>query len=128
MKIIVGGRASGKTTKLIQESAETGCRILTFNKETAKEIFWQAQSLGYDIPMPLSVKDLERIDLYPETKAEIKKQGIIIDDLEPILSALCGCTVHSATYGCENAPLMEIATRDGMKVFNIKTVVVRRKE
>lgn len=124
MKIIVGGRASGKTTKLIQESAETGCRILTFNKEAAKEIFWQAQSLGYDIPLPLSVKDLERIDLHPE----IKEQGIIIDNLEPILSALCGCTVHSATYGCENAPLMEITTRGGMKVFNIKSVVVRRKE
>lgn len=33
MKIILGGRASGKTTKLIQESAETGRRILTHNKK-----------------------------------------------------------------------------------------------
>lgn len=123
MKIIVGGRASGKTTKLIQESAETGRRILTYNKESVERICCQALGLGYDIPTPLSVNDLK-----PETKAEIKKQGIIIDDLEPILSSLCGCTVHSATYGCENAPLMEIATRDGMKVFNIKNVIVRRKQ
>ena len=68
MKIILGGRASGKTTKLIQESAETGRRILTHNKEAAREIWWQAQSLGYDIPIPLTVMDLK-----PGTRAEIKK-------------------------------------------------------
>lgn len=117
MKIIVGGRASGKTTKLIQESAETGCRILTLNKESARGICWHAQSLGYDIPTPLSVMDLERINLYPETKAEIKKQGIIIDDLEPILSALCGCTVHTATFCCADTPLITIDSNGNMKMF-----------
>lgn len=100
MKIILGGRASRKTTKLIQESAETGRRILTHNKETAREIWWQAQSLGYDIPIPLSVMDLQRI----ETKAEIKKQGILIDDLETTLSALCGGTIHSVSFCCADAP------------------------
>lgn len=113
MKIILGGRASRKTTKLIHESAETGRRILTHNKETAREIWWQAQSLGYDIPIPLSVMDLQRI----ETKAEIKKQGILIDDLETTLSALCGCTIHSATFCCADAPLITIDSQGNMKMF-----------
>lgn len=113
MKIILGGRASRKTTKLIQESAETGRRILTHNKVTAKEIWWQAQSLGYDIPIPLSVMDLQRI----ETKAEIKKQGILIDDLETTLSALCGCTIHSVSFCCADAPLITIDSQGNMKMF-----------
>ena len=113
MKIILGGRASGKTTKLIQESAETGRRILTHNKKTAREIWWQAQSLGYNIPIPLSVMDLQRI----ETKAEIKKQGILIDDIETTLSALCGATVHTATYKCEDTPLITIDSQGNMKMF-----------
>lgn len=117
MKIILGGRASRKTTKLIQESAETGRRILTYNKESAREIWWQAKDLGYDMPTPLSVKDLKQIDLYPETKAEIKKQGIIIDDLETTLSALCGCTVHSATFCCADTPLITIDSQGNMKMF-----------
>lgn len=117
MKIILGGRASRKTTKLIQESAETGRRILTHNKESAREIFWQAQSLGYGIPTPLSVMDLQRIDLYPETKAEIRKQGILIDNLETTLSALSGCTVHSATFCCADTPLITIDSEGNMKMF-----------
>lgn len=114
MTIILGGRASRKTTKLIQESAETGRRILTRNKETAREIWWQAQSLGYDIPIPLSVMDLQRI----ETKAEIKKQGILIDDLETTLSALCGCTIHSVSFCCADAPLITIDSQGNMKMFS----------
>lgn len=113
MKIILGGRASRKTTKLIQESAETGRRILTHNKETAREIWWQAQSLGYDIPIPLSVMDLQRI----ETKAEIKKQGILIDDLETTLSALCGGTIHSVSFCCADTPLITIDSQGNMKMF-----------
>lgn len=112
MKIILGGRASGKTTKLIQESAETGRRILTHNKELAREIWWQAQSLGYDIPIPLTVMDLK-----PGTRAEIKKQGILIDDIETTLSALCGATVHTATYKCEDVPLITIDSQGNMKMF-----------
>ena len=112
MKIILGGRASRKTTKLIQESAETGRRILTHNKETAREIWWQAQSLGYDIPIPLTVMDLK-----PGTRAEIKKQGILIDDIETTLSALCGATVHTATYKCEDTPLITIDSQGNMKMF-----------
>lgn len=117
MKIILGGRASRKTTKLIQESAETGRRILTRNKETAREIWWQAQSLGYDIPIPLSVMDLKRMDLYSETEAEIKKQGILIDDLETTLSALCGCTIHSVAFCCADTPLITIDSQGNMKMF-----------
>lgn len=113
MKIIFGGRASRKTTKLIQESAETGCRILTHKKKTAREIWWQAQSLGYDIPIPLSVMDLQRI----ETKAEIKKQGILIDDLETTLSALCGGTIHSVSFCCADTPLITIDSQGNMKMF-----------
>lgn len=112
MKIILGGRASGKTTKLIQESAETGRRILTHNKEAARGIWWQAQSLGYDIPIPLTVMDLK-----PGTRAEIKKQGILIDDLETTLSALCGGTIHSVSFCCADTPLITIDSQGNMKMF-----------
>lgn len=118
MKIILGGRASRKTTKLIQESAKTGCRILTFNKESARGIYDQAMSLRYDIPVPLTVKDLKQLSDYSEEKAEIKRRGIIIDELEATLSALCGAPVHSATFCCADMPLIIMDSQGNMKMFS----------
>lgn len=118
MKIILGGRASRKTAKLIQESAKTGYRILTFNKESARGIYDHAMRLRYDIPVPLTVKDLKRLLDDSEEKAEIKRRGIIIDELEATLSALCGAPVHSVTFCCADMPLIIMDSQGNMEMFS----------
>lgn len=82
MKIILGGRASRKTTKLIQESAETGYRIVTFSHDAAREIYMQAKDMGYDILRPISAME------YVLKPNSFEQDGILIDDLENTLGAL----------------------------------------
>lgn len=122
MKIILGGRASQKTAKLIQESAETGRRIFTFNEYAARGIYEQATSMGYDIPVPLTPQKLAQIYKNQEENRdvyyEIMRNGVLVDDLECTLNTLLGgIEAHTATYRCANAPLMVIDSGGDMKIF-----------
>lgn len=131
MKIIVGGRASGKTTKLIKESAETGYRIIAFSKDAAKEIYMQAKNLGYDILRPISV--IEYVLAPPNS---FEQDGILIDELENTLEALFKQKIHAATFCSENMPLSEISTKGtmppkfirGETVFKIEPEFIIRNE
>lgn len=105
MKIIVGGRASGKTTKLIQESAETGYRIIAFSHDAAREIYMQAKDLGYDILRPISVME------YVLAPDSFEQDGVLIDDLENTLETLFKQKMHAATFCAERMPLCEVSTR-----------------
>lgn len=131
MKIIVGGRASGKTTKLIKESAETGYRIVTSNEGAARAIYMQAKDLGYDILRPISVMEYV---LAPPNSFE--QDGVLIDDLENTLGALFKQKIHAATFCSENMPLSEISTKGtmppkfirGETVFKIEPEFILRNE
>ena len=128
MKIIVGGRASGKTTKLIQESAKTGYRIIAFSKDAAKEIYMQAKDLGYDILRPISVME------YVLAPNSFEQDGVLIDDIENTLGAIFKQKIHAATFCSERMPLLEISTRGvqqpkfirGETVFKTEYVYVLR--
>lgn len=130
MKIIVGGRASGKTTKLIKESAETGYRIVTSNEGAAKAIYMRAKDLGYDILRPISVME------YVLAPNSFEQDGILIDELENTLGALFKQKIHAATFCSENMPLLEISTKGtpapkfirGETVFKIEPEFVLRNE
>lgn len=130
MKIIVGGRASGKTTKLIQESAETGYRIIAFSKDAAKEIYMQAKGLGYDILRPISVME------YVLAPDSFEQDGILIDDIENTLETLFKQKIHAATFRSERMSLCEASTRGtlppkfirGETVFKIEPEFVLRNE
>lgn len=58
MDIYLGGRQSGKTTKLIQMSAETGAIIVVGTYPMAKYVMSMAINMGLEIPEPISYKDL----------------------------------------------------------------------
>lgn len=54
MNILVGERGQGKTTHLIQMSAAGKGAIVTFSKQTAKDIKFQAKELNLKIPDPIA--------------------------------------------------------------------------
>ena len=109
MKIIVGGRASGKTTKLIQESAETGYRIIAFNHDAARQIYMKAKDLGYDILRPISVME------YVLAPNSYEQDGVLIDDLENTLETLFKQKIHAATFCSEYMPLTGISTKGALQ-------------
>lgn len=58
MRFITGPRCSGKTTALIQESAETGVPIIAPSMTMANCIKQMAKEYGLDIPEPTSINKI----------------------------------------------------------------------
>ena len=78
MYFIHGGRASGKTTLLLKQSADTGIPILTTNYWRLRWYEEYAQELGLKIPKPILWKN-RQLGLEPESK-------VLIDNGEEILN------------------------------------------
>lgn len=74
MKLVVGGRQSGKTTWLIKESARTGSTIVCAHSALARDIQEQASRIGLKIPCPMSFQELQ----YGQRMHGVK--GVLIDD------------------------------------------------
>lgn len=84
MEIISRGRHAGKTAELIKRSAATGYYILTADHRRAQIVAKQAQEMGYDIPMPVTLSDYK--DSAGFRGSYIK--NIYIDDVDEILKRI----------------------------------------
>lgn len=77
---IIGERGSGKTTKLIELSAEKQIPILCPTAYQQRNILIKAKELGYDIPVPvLLTSELKTQDIR-------KGEDVLVDDAEWILT------------------------------------------
>ena len=74
MKILHGGRASGKTAYAILESARTGYPILVTSERSAAEIMRRAKEMGVDIPYPV---------YYTGTRQKVN-EPLIVDNFDRI--------------------------------------------
>ena len=83
MKIIAGGRRTGKTTQLLKEVEKRDGIIITSSKMRAQQLFNMARDLGIDIRMPISLFDLKRSKL---TGSMIT--NMFVDDAEYVLEHL----------------------------------------
>lgn len=79
INVIAGRRHSGKTTKLINISHETGYPIVTLDKRRAVNVRGIARNMGVRIPMPVTLEEYRRDHHYPS-------EPVLVDDVESILS------------------------------------------
>lgn len=99
MRIIAGGRHSGKTIKLIEESARRGGYIVCRSRQEAVRIVEQAERMGYDIPFPLTFKDFIQENYYfPGV------QPLHIDDADLLLTMLSKAPVATMAFTVEDTP------------------------
>ena len=95
MKLLIKGRASGKTTGLIYTSEATGYPIITNSKITANYIKNQATEMGCEIPEPITVNDIHSGMKLPSDA------NVLFDNVETILkdalSYYLGANVVCAT-------------------------------
>lgn len=102
-KLIGFGRDLGKTTMAILESYGTGKYIISANRQIAKHTFYYAKQLGYTIPYPLTP-----IDLYHKGYNLISRdEGIIIDDVEMVLSSLLSRPIETITFNSRDLQFAE---------------------
>ena len=58
MKVIIGGRGSGKTVEAVKHSAESGRKIVVMSKQQEKLILETAEYLGIkDLPKPIVLSE-----------------------------------------------------------------------
>ena len=91
MQLIVGGRASGKTTALIRKSAETRFVIVCASHDLARHVERMARSMGLQIPAPTTYAALlgHHVQHAP---------GLLVDDLDTLLASLArGVPIAAAT-------------------------------
>ena len=103
MNLIIGGRSSGKTSKLIKESARKQIPILVKDHKRADILTHQAIGMEiYNMPKPITIYQYfhNRYDI-----PKVDKVGMFIDDLDDIVSYMFNSTtIHAATWTrCEEA-------------------------
>lgn len=79
MKIFRMKRGEGKTSRLIEESANSGVPIFAIDERHCHSLMIKANVMGYKIPLPVTFDDLA-------TNKAIEK--IIVDDAEYTLPAI----------------------------------------
>ena len=96
MIIIHSERRGGKTTRLIEISAEKGYHIVTQSLKMSEIISKQAEKMGLSIPLPLTYQHIKEHNF-----RDMKIKGLIIDDLEYLLHKMTGGKIKYATTSAE---------------------------
>lgn len=82
-------RQTGKTTKLIEISSETGMTIVTNNYSQRNFIMEQAIRMGKQIPKPITYSELLSESYFPRKK--ITGRDILLDDFECHIEDIIKC-------------------------------------
>ena len=98
MKVITGGRVSGKTYQAIKYASENWLYILVRNRQEATEIFQMANKFGFGIPYPVTVEELKRGD---GKGTSLERNGIIVDNALSVLQELLPVRINMATVEME---------------------------
>ena len=95
-------RASGKTTMLIKESAETGKPIIVANSTRVNDLEQQSKEMGLRIPEPVSAYRWITNNYCGGRSRIFKKAkdsgGFLIDDLDCVLGIIFRERISKATY------------------------------
>ena len=97
LKVILGGRRSGKTTKLIQLAAETGATMVVLHRRRCDQLKQMAKDMGIEIKTPITFGDYMR----PEFHRGREYSGFVIDDLEILLDGGCSAPVIAVSATAE---------------------------
>ena len=110
-EFIIGGRGTGKTTELIRQSIETGAHIVVSSHMRADQVKYQANRYGYDnLPKVLvydrnfGTRDYKQYDWL-----KLKTEGILVDDIDDVLSVVFHDVPIEATTMSDDA--MEFTAR-----------------
>lgn len=97
MKVITGGRRSGKTSQIIRMSHEMNAYILVANKQQAKNVANTAEHMGLQIPYPITIHELKNLN----NNSEIRRKGILVDESLHILELFLGTPILGASVNIE---------------------------
>lgn len=100
MNIINKPRGKGKTTQLIYTSATTGYPIVCQNQGMVEQITRQADSIGCNIPLPITVAEIRR------NQHKYHYDNVLVDEvmffLHAALNEYLGANVVACTMSIDD--------------------------
>ena len=112
MIIFAQGRRTGKTTKLVKMSAETGAIIVSPNRHMAYYVELIANDLGLDIPTPITAHQFVSAII---NGGRVKDQKYLIDELQMVLTVM---NVEAATVD-KNSVAVDINLSSGSEMIDL---------
>jgi len=85
MKVIHWPRASGRTTKVIKESAEHKYHIICMNMNERSRIVEEAERMGLEIPKPITFHEFIE---WKGRLAGLRPKGFLIDNADFLLQQM----------------------------------------
>ena len=121
MKITIGPRRSGKTARTIMESAKTGSYILVATIEQANAISKQAKDMGYDIPYPVTIREITTGRKCFDNK-HMREHGVLVDEARIVLQkAIYDIPIHGMTLNNDgNIDILEHGATHTLNAANLK--------
>jgi len=92
METLIIPRGKGKTTELIKKSAESGDYIVCDRLHEANRIQVKAQSMGLQIPLPITYNEFLKKGYYGKGIS-----GFLIDNADMFLQSLSKVPINSIT-------------------------------
>jgi len=102
MKLLLGGKRSGKTTKLIRLSAATEAVLVVSSHVVVGSILDSAKYLGLSIPKPITFHAFVH-----STHIESAPNGYLIDDLYACMQSVSSSLVQGISI-CSEAPELSL--------------------
>lgn len=97
MRLITKGRAAGKTAQMIYASEVTGIPIATYGIRGIENIKMMAETMGCNIPEPITYYDLTD----GRRRGNERYENVLVDDVDNILrqalNSYLNCNVVGAT-------------------------------
>lgn len=103
MKVIIGERATGKTTELIKEAADTGYYIVCNSPRDCYRIQDQAKQMGLNIPFPITHQEFVDQRFYGKGV-----KGVLIDDVERLLQTIGNLKIHACSIEASNNDISKL--------------------
>lgn len=94
--IVIGGRRTGRTTRMIKKAAENNIYIVVANQARAYTIAEMARRMGLSIPFPVTVWELQQKNLIG--RRDIRE--VYVDDADAVLEQFVG--THVSYINLEN--------------------------
>lgn len=94
MRVITGGRRSGKTYKAIEYASANGLYILVATRQEATQIFQMSNEHNLPIPYPIAIDDIKSGRV---KGTSLERDGIIIDNALDVLQSLLAVEIKIAT-------------------------------
>jgi len=123
MKVIVGGRQTGKTTALIRQSAETGFYIVTDSQRSVVRIERQAKSMGLSIPIPLTYDEFIDHDYVGRGI-----DGLLIDDADRFLERFSYTPIVAVSLNVESLDSLTVFGYQGERHEQADEYVAGRRD